>query len=421
MIFHLLCAILLFASNTVVSGSSSKFSSGQCVSFPTNALRLINPCVGVVNYPFYVAQDQSLLTMQTEANDALSSPILLQYPDFASHYIQYICTKIYLKCYPAINLQDTSTFNTQIYQHDLSVTYAVPFQRPCNSTCTSMVDSAPAFLKMNWKINATNCLAKFDYSYGDISSGIPSFYDQNNSPYCYSSPLTKIGGPVEKYTGTFCKGLVDTFVVPPANKLSNLTVGFSVTQPPGVTQALIEKGFDRLKKRLIFLKADCMEALKRYVCSQILIQPEQVTLQQALTYSNMQGYIGPLEANSPGITTNTKLQLPSYPDQFYCTNYSTICANFQNLAPKQIKANCSRVVSGTNVHVFPTTIQAVVTVETAFGSLKFPTNPNSHAYYNATAYGYYAPDCPAGFVAPEHPDDDNIQWVQGTGCANACK
>jgi hypothetical protein len=418
MIFHLLCVILIL---NFVSATYSKFSSGQCVSFPANALRLVNPCVGVVTYPFYVAQGDSVYSMQTQANEALSSPILLQYPDFASHYIQYVCTKIYLKCNPNINLQNSSTYNTEIYQHDLGVKYAIPFQRPCNSICTSMVASASSFLKMNWKINSTACQLKYDYSFGNFSGGLPYFFDQTNSSYCYTTPLTKIGGPVEKYAGSFCKGLVNTFIVPPANMLSNITAGFSVTQFPGVTQSLIELGFTRLKKKLIFIKADCMEALKRYVCSQVLIQPEEVTLQQALEYSNMQYLITYLENGSPGITTNTKLQLPSYLDQFYCTDYSTICASFQRIAPKNIKANCSKVVSGTDVHVFPTTIQAVVTIQTAAGPLKFPTHPNSNAYFNATEYGYYAPDCPAGFVAPEHPEDDNVQWIEGTGCANACK
>lgn len=383
-------------------------------------MRLLNPCVGVVTYPFYLFSGQSTATLQTEANYALNSTILLQYPDFASQYIRYVCTQVYLKCYPNVDLQNVNTYNAQVYQQDLSVYYPVPFQRPSKSTCDAMVASAPSTIRLGWGINSTTCQARFDYSFGDVITGTPYFFDQSNSVDSYVAPLTLIGGPIEKYAGTFCKGLVNNFIVPPANKLSNLTTSFSVTQLPGVTQTLIEYGFAKLQKRTIFLKQDCMEAMKRYVCSPILAEPEAVTLRQALVYSDMSAYISVFEGKSPGITNST-LQLPSYPDQFYCTNYSVICASFIAIAPKNLKANCSRTLPGGNIHMYPSTIQTVATVVTAAGPVHYPTQPNSHAYFNATQYGYYYPDCPAGFVVPEHPGDDNIQWIQGTGCANACR
>jgi hypothetical protein len=296
----------------------------------------------------------------------------------------------------------------------------VPFQRPAKSTCDDMVVSAPSIVRLGWGINTTTCQARFDYSFGDVTTGTPYFFDQSNTADSYVAPLTLIGGPTEKYAGSFCKGMVNTFVVPPANKLSNLTASFSVTQLPGVTQSLLEYGFNRLQKRTIFIGQDCMKALKRYVCSPSLAEPEAVTLKQALIYSKMEGFINLFEAKSPGIT-NTTLQLPSYPNEFYCQNYSTICASFINIAPKNLKANCSRRLAGGSIEMYPSTIQTVVTLQSAAGPVKFPTNPNSDAYYNATQYGYYYPDCPAGFVVPEHPDDDNIQWISGTGCANACR
>ena len=60
------------------------FTHGSCQSFPAlnteegKKLRLINPCVGVVNYPFYLAPGSSLKSMQTAARNALAGASLTQ-------------------------------------------------------------------------------------------------------------------------------------------------------------------------------------------------------------------------------------------------------------------------------------------------------------------------------------------------------
>ncbi len=54
-------------------------------------------------------------------------------------------------------------------------------------------------------------------------------------------------------------------------------------------------------------------------------------------------------------------------------------------------------------------------------SLKLYTSPNNMSA-PVTAYQYaYAPTCPYGYVVPEHPDNERVQWVTGTGCALGCQ
>jgi len=187
-----------------------------------------------------------------------------------------------------------------------------------------------------------------------------------------------------------------------------------------------------LKNLPPYVKADCLFSLKQYICSPLFITPQAVTLREALVYSNLLATIGALlEGSAPGVTTTTILKLPSYPHNSLCTNYSQTCHDFMNHAPA-LAPQCDGVVPGNtfSIRTYPTQTQVVVAIPlsvkppvgpTIQGTLKFPTAANTNIYYNATAYGYYTPDCPAGFVVPEHPDDNNIQWATGTGCANGCK
>lgn len=410
---------------TMVSSASIKFSTGTCQTLPAAVPRTINPCVGVVTYPFYLGQSQTLAGLQAQANNLLNSSLLIQYPDFASQYIRHVCVHVYLKCSPNVNLQNVTTYNKAIY-----INYPVPFQKPCQSMCQQMMQSAPAFIKMLWGFTPTFCAKTFDYSAGDVGSPFPLFYDNSvNSSNCFVPTLTSVGGPVETYAGQVCKGVVNTFVVPPANKLD---ASLSVTQLPGATQHLLESALKtKLKSLPSFVKADCLLSLKQYICSPLFITPQVVTLQQGLVYSNMQTTLGAfLENSAPGVTTSTTLKLPSYPHHSLCTNYSTVCQDFVKLATA-LAPQCDSVVPGNafTIRQFPTQKQVVVAMPivkttnagTIQGTLSFPTDANTNIYYNAAAYGTYEPDCPAGFVVPEHPDDPNVQWASGTGCANACK
>lgn len=416
-----ICFLLLTVLLATQMTYAVTFSDGSCQTLPaTSDARRVNPCAKVVTYPFYVLPTSSLSAMQAKANGALNNSLLMQYPAFAPLYVNYVCAKIYLRCVPDVALSDPTTYSTQVYQ-DLGQSFALPFQIPCKSVCDSMLVASPNLVKLLFGLNAGTCTGTYDYSYGAITAVTPTRFDSTNTAgQCFTTTTLTVGGPVEKYRGSFCKGLVDDIFIPPGNVLLPILASL---QEPGTVQGLIEYGLSSRIKFPPFLTPECRLGLRQFVCYQGFINPQPINIRHALIYSNLGGVANFLGGIYPDVTA-TNLTVPSYAHKSYCLNYKQACAQLIALS-STLPSDCD-ILSATStpalpVHVFPDQEQVVTAITASFGVVKFASTPTTDAYYNATEYGDYEPKCPNGFVVPEHPDDENVQWVDGTACASACR
>lgn len=127
-----ICLLLLANLFFVLLNSSFAlypFGSGQCVTLPVSTpARLVNPCVGAVNYAYYLPPGVSRLDLEVRARNALNNTLLLQMSSQCiQSVVQFTCAKIYLKCAPNVDLANTSTYNYLPYKQVLQ-NYGVPFQ-----------------------------------------------------------------------------------------------------------------------------------------------------------------------------------------------------------------------------------------------------------------------------------------------------
>lgn len=410
---------VVFVHGIVVDATPAKFSNGQCVSLPSSSLaRFSNPCVKVVDYPFYLFQGQQLDTLQNKANSVLNNTFLLQDTTFAAKYVSYVCASIYLKCSAGVDVQDVATYDPHIYQ-SLSISYSIPFQRPCLSVCMAMLAASSSLSKILFGLSPNVCTTTFDYSFGDVVSGTPPKYDvTNDNNFCFVPTLVAVGGPVEKYIGGYCDGVADQVVIPPMNLLSPV---LTLLQEPGTAQTIISMVLNAAVGQQplpVWLSSECRLAMRQYACLPLFAAPEHITVLDAINYSNLPGLAIGLESLIPGVTQSTII-VPTYPSRQYCDNFLDKCGFIlQQAGPLP---DCAETLPNSLVQKFPTARQAVGAVHTAAGMLYFPSDPNNNAYFNATEYGVYEPKCPKGYVYPDHPDDPNIQWIPNSACANGCK
>jgi hypothetical protein len=406
------------------------FTQGQCISLPATAeYRLINPCSGVVNYPFYLPPGETLNTLTTKAKNALNNTALQQLPSTClSNVVSLQCSKIYLKCKTDVVISDTSTYNNALYAaNGIGVSFGVPFIRPCSSVCTDVVNSCASSV-YSAIFGTLDCSSHKDYSYGNVlGKALPYRYDISNTlTNCFIPQSKPVAGATEQYKnveGAPCAGYVDTFLMPPGYKLD---ASFTLLQSPGTIQNLINAKFSIAFSSLpAFLSTDCTYSLKQYLCYSTFIGTTSITVNQALINNNLQLYQTFVNANFPGLLSQS-LTIPAFPPRSVCTNYAHACAAvIPQLAAKNplLNPNCEQIVPGTPAKMFPITVQAVAAVTVPFGSLVLTSGPNANLYYNSSqeAYNAYEPSCPEGFVIPEHPEHGDIKWVSGTACAMACR
>jgi hypothetical protein len=414
--------------NVTQINTKMDLKQGQCASLPSLATaegkiaRLVNPCVGVVDYPFYVKPGDTLKSLETAARTLLGSLNLMQLGSTCiPNYIALTCANIYLKCVPNVDVANPTTYDLSTY-NSVGQTFGLPFQRPCKSVCgaaaTGCATSLLAVLG-----SPMNCSANQDYSYGNVYSAQPDAYGTNPAT-CFSpvTPPAGTGAPSEPYIVNSdpkvapCSGFVDQMFVPPASKIN---ASFTPIQLPGTVQTMLNTavaaGFSNLPP---YLPPACHDSLQEYVCRTTFLKPMTETLKQALIYS---GKVPPAKL-TPFLPN--KLTFPSYPTKKVCTDFSQNCkAILPNLVIKNpaLAPNCSKVVAG--IAQFPDknqTISTIVTPNPLIGTLSFYSTPNSAPYFSAAERQQYVPQCPTGYVFPEDPNNEDVIRIGETACALGC-
>ncbi len=323
-----------------------------------------------------------------------------------------------------MNFANTATWNYNIYS-DLSVTYPVPFQRPCVKVCTEIERTCKGIYQVSHP-TFPDCAATYDYSRGAYTGGAGVPFQYDNSSTCFLPADAPIAESVEPYLHTedgVCAGFVETLYAPPGNKY---LPHYALLQEPYAIQTLIERQLaSRLQLLPPWLDPDCRKALVKYLCGGVYLRAESKLIRDAVLDSGLVDYIPTINFKLPTLLA-TSVLLPSYPQNNICQEYAATCANFIARANNPVLTpNCSALAPGsTFIRKFPEKQQLITTAfSPALGkTIQFYTWPNNMTYFNASQYSYeYVATCPKGYVIPEHPDNDQVQHVASSQCAVSCK
>ncbi len=406
------------------------FKKGSCQKLTGS--RLLNPCVGVVDYDFFLPYGVSSTSLITLVNSRLNTTIL---PNFRmecqTRIVRLVCSNVYLKCVDGVNLTDYSTYNYDISRETTATKlYGLPFLRPCGSACTEISQYCTGLGRL---IPQLNCSEKYDYSQGFSKASWPKRYEiSNNQSRCYAANLVTLSGPKEKYfvnyTNPVCSGLIDDFYIPPADRLNPK---FSPLQLSGAVQTLLNQRVDeQLKKLPLWVDSECMLALRKQICYSVFLSPQDVTIFDAVsagtpepTLTSVKGILNNLGALMSTVT------LPSYPHQNICHQYLIKCSKLIEAIPS-LDTDCNSTIAtkdSLTIRSFPTATQSIyyqtfrirAGTATLNGAFNFKTRPYSNVYYNKSEYSYQ-PMCPRGFSLPDEKDAVEVQMVGASGCAVDC-
>ena len=85
--------------------------------------QLLNPCVQVVNYTYYIPRTVTDEIIESQVKTALNNALLKSLTaDCQAAFVEYICTEAYVKCYDDVEIADNTTWNYGIYP-----TFPLPF------------------------------------------------------------------------------------------------------------------------------------------------------------------------------------------------------------------------------------------------------------------------------------------------------
>jgi hypothetical protein len=400
---------------------------GVCQRFPTfsPSQALASTCYNAVDYLFYIPSGSSLSSLEASVRMMLSKPGLSLLPNTCQLAIKkLLCANTYLRCPPNISLANISTYNYDIYS-DLNLSYARPFQRPCASLCQTIESSCLGLGKlfgMTW-----DCNARYDYSSGVVTE-LPYRYDHiNDAAICnaMTSKVFAIGSNAENYiagTSGTCYGIVDQIYIPSSSQLAPL-------QPPYAIQSLIDSSLqlqvDALPK---FMSSACNFALKKLLCRSSMPSPETISVYDAILASGSTQYIHIFASIGIGdrILRNWNITIPAYPAYSECINYQTTCASFLKFIPSLGSLiNCNSTITTPQSRViqrFPSTRQTILLLDLPLSTstivhIPFQSSPDMLT----TAMSTFQTSCPDGFVIPDVPEDKDIRWIDGTGCAVPCR
>lgn len=383
-------------------------------------------CSGAVDYSYYLPDGMETSDLNAYALKALTggNQLSIMPTQCQASIKKLICSSVYLKCQPGIDLTNVLTYNFKIYPG-----IPMPFQRPCMSVCSQVDDKCYGFL--NFFGMSPNCTSTYDYSSGKLPSGKTSKYDSTNNPqYCNKMPSNfSVAATSEPYIyangGGVCSGIVEKLYVPPGNAVST---SLAPMQPPFVVQTAIEKKVaSSINSLPLWVTKECRFAIRKYACGSYMLAPQpqiirNILLANGLSQQQLAGlqYFNILTPKQ----MSYEFYMPSYPDQSVCLDYLSACKEFAVLAGLPA---CDSITS-TGAQMFPTTNQTLMSVPMTVPvpmqgpmtlKVNIATRPN--AMHGAVDTSGYEPKCPGTFVIPDDPSDEYTKWVPGSACAIACQ
>lgn len=392
---------------------------------------LATACNSAVDYLFYLPENTTKATLNKLALSKLNSSQLAILPTSCQESVKkLVCSMIYRKCPPGIDLTKLATYNYNIYS-DVGITNVpLPFQRPCSSVCTNVEKKCLGVLKL---FNTDqNCSSRFQYAPPVPQAFNPMQFDSsNNGSIC--NPMSAkviVQSTREPYlqaktpTGA-CYGIISEVYVPPAQLVNP---ALAPMQRPFLVQSLIEQQLtkDLFSRLPVWLSTECNSALRTYFCSSTLMRPEIQIIGKVFEANNLPLLMVRNILSARGVNSSFldhKFYLPSYPHQSVCENYHKQCSSFISSAGiAALVPNCSsRVSPGSSIMKYPKDAQTITKLTLNGLDVPFKTRPN---YLNSSTL--YQPlsfktNCPHGFVVPDNKEDEDVIWIPGSGCAMSCR
>jgi hypothetical protein len=253
-----------------------------------------------------------------------------------------------------------------------------------------------------------------------------------------------------------CVGITSNVYIPTnASSIENVTT-ISTT-----FQSIVESELREIFASLpAWVSEDCHFALRKLFCSSRFLHPQHYRLDDliAITGYDKSSYLAYLhESYNMSMSTGSKLlngtsYAPAFPQRSVCDDYTTKCGAFasvmlrtRNVSTFLINCNEATSTSSTSffydlfdiessshsVAKFPTGDQVVRRIPLKLFStaenitwLNISTSPN----YLSDATNFvpgvttaFRTKCPSGFVVPDDRSHPRNHWIEGTGCAEACR
>jgi hypothetical protein len=204
------------------------YASTECVRLTASNVQadLHVPCLGLVDYPFYLPSVLILESLNSLAYNKLNNIAFSVLPIGCQISVKKaVCSSIYLKCPSAFNELDYATYNYDIFA-DINASFPLPFQRPCAKICENANNDCLGLLALF--DSELDCFGRTDYSFGFYGSlnGIseytfPHTYDKtNNQTKCNSmSAVIQVARAMEPYLyakNGACSGIISSSIYAPA-------------------------------------------------------------------------------------------------------------------------------------------------------------------------------------------------------------
>jgi hypothetical protein len=262
-----------------------------------------------------------------------------------------------------------------------------------------------------------------------------------------SSSLLAIASAEEAYQLPYsgiCAGIVSKLYVPLGDAFNS---SISPLQPAYFVQSLIEAKlqsfFDEVPD---WVSETCHYSMRKLFCSVNMPSTESKRIGDVLmekTGLSSASLIDSLLAKFNFTSSqawellNHEFYVPSYPTSTACSDYQSQCKLVAKVSGRSaFTVSCSGVINsstsmGVSPFMFPKAAQTVLRLQLTteakeafqlssqqFISITSLPNKLSAAVNNVS--GFYT-RCPYGYVKPDHPSDRRNRWVEGTGCAVACR
>ena len=429
-------------------------------------------CGGIVDYRFYVPESETVEGLNEKARRLLSNQIfdLLPRSCRASAKI-LVCTNVYRECKtPSFSVTGDWAEVAPILANQPSDTVSrwgdsslLPFKLPCSTICDEVTDTCKGVLEyvdtgdpdLNQYFNCSAKLtARKTLSATENITVITDLYpastggsSRDASCINMSAVAVDVAESIEVYAGignAVCRGVVSNVYIPssgpsafPGSRSLNLLPMTGTFE----AQAILESRVDELLKRLpVWISGACYASVRTLLCKSYMMSGQNQSFQEVFDKTVFSS--SSLIISALGRLQNYRFYVPAYPSRSLCETVRTHCNGLYSFLWEDTDVHgesyippCN-VTSSEGLQLYPETEQTVREVRLRKLSSSPSSSPSSiqvnissdpslltasQRVEQDKAASSWATVCPHGFVNPEEPQHRRTNWVEGTGCAVACR
>lgn len=432
------------------------FTLGYCTTLTSNAqARLMNPCVGVVDYPYYLPPGKTPADLIKAASERLTSTLLLNLnSDCTKSIVSTVCASVFWRCAPQIanefvnqvtlqqvdvtlgtfriQTNNITKFSTQAYMNQYNQPIPLPFSRPCSTVCTNTLQTCATSPLFSFAVSL-NCAENFDYTFGAVPLILSRYTNVTLYPteICTTFTIAKVtaSAPSEPYvpaltnTGV-CKGFTRNLYSVPG---TSLNPSFTTILPSYAAQTIIETQLATAVNSVPpWLTEECHKEFFSFLCNSFYMPPLQTNLGEILDNSNLTPIKMALTMSAP-LVVSAPITVPRFLHYDQCVKFNNVCSGFIDAMKSKnttLNFNCTSV-DANGVRKFPEgrfNVASMVATLPSVGQkeLHIPSTPNDEPEFHSSSY-YYRSFCPYTFVKITDPNNANTQRVGFSECAIPCR